>query len=32
VSTEGSFQSHVSQFRRRPHPVSDSIGKLTRAL
>ncbi|KAH6892218.1 hypothetical protein B0T10DRAFT_457933 [Thelonectria olida] len=31
VSTEGSFQSHVSQFRRRPHPVSDSIGKLTRA-
>lgn len=27
--THTNFRSLVDQFRRRPHPVSDSIGKLT---
>lgn len=31
ASTDHSFHSHISRFRRRPHPVSDSLGKLTRA-
>lgn len=28
-STQDNFQVLVNQFRRRPHPVSDSLGKLT---